>query len=317
MLISEKFLNPAAFIQIDLDGVWAVRKCYGLPEDDYYERDPVYEEGIPRFLELFKRKGIPASFFVVGRDAQAASKESTILQILKAGHEIGNHSYDHTLGLTRLSESEIRENISKAQGAIARIIERAGLGSEHHPVGFRSPGYDADERVLRAAADLGFLYDASLFPTWWGCVLRLMDAYISGRMPGGKRQYGYFSGGWKPLSPHRVKGTAALWELPVSVSPALRLPFHFGIAFARGFDYFRRCAEGYIRRGIPLLYLFHGIDFVDSRRLKLVPSRRGSSFFSQPIEEKLAFAERVLDYIAEGFAIERARNYAARLNDPV
>ena len=317
MLISERFLNPAAFIQIDLDGVWAVRKCYGLPEDEFLERDPVYVEGIPHFLELFKRKGIPASFFVVGRDAQVAAKEIIIGQIIKAGHEIGNHSYDHKLGMTSLSEPEIRENISKAQGAITGIMDRGGWGSEHHPVGFRSPGYDADERVLRAAAELGFLYDASLFPTWWGGAMRLMDAYISGRMLGGKRQYGSFGGGWKPLSPHRVKGTAALWELPVSVSPSLRLPFHFGIALTRGFDYFRRCAEGYIRRGIPLLYLFHGIDFVDARLLKLVPSQRGASFFQQPLEEKLAFAERILDFIAGHFSIQRARDYAARLNDPV
>jgi len=309
-------LNPAAFIQIDLDGIWAVRKCYGLPEDDYIERDPVYEEGVLRFLELFRRKGVPASFFVVGRDAQVAAKAPVIGQIAKAGHEIGNHSFDHTLGLTRLSELEIRDNISKAQSAITSLLEKGGWGKEHYPVGFRSPGYDADARVLHAAAELGFLYDSSIFPTWWGGAMRLMDAYISGRIFSGKRQYGTFAGGLKLLAPHRVKA-ADLWEFPVSVSPILRLPFHFGVAFLRGFDYFRRCADGYLRRGIPLLYLFHGVDFVDARHLMLVPSRRGASFFNQPIENKLAFAERIIDYIAGNFDVQRARDYLRRFNGSI
>ncbi len=302
-------MKPPAFIQVDLDGLWAVRRCYGAAEGDAFENDPVYEEGVPRFLTLFLRRKIPATFFIVGRDAQNPQKAQRIAQILDAGFEIGNHSFNHTLGLTRLSSEDIRADITRAQEAIVAAIESGGFGKEHYPVGFRAPGYDVDRRVLKILGELGFSYDASLFPTFWGFVMRWIDAYISGKIPYTKRQYGHFANGLKPLSPHPIRGIEGLYELPVSVSPVLRLPFHFGITAMRGFDYFRRCAQSYVKRGLPLVYLFHGIDFVDTRELQILPTKRGAGFFQKPIKEKLALADKILKFIGEHFEIRLARNW--------
>ena len=307
--IGEEELKPPAFIQMDLDGVWAIRKCYGLPEDQFLENDPVYEEGVPRFLDLLQARKIPASFFVVGRDAKIPKKVQTICRILKAGHEIGNHSNEHTLGLTKLSVEEIKKDITEAQNAISGAVKQSGFGAEHRPVGFRAPGYDADSRVLKILGDLGFLYDASLFPSWWGFVMRRIDSYLSGPFARKKRQYGSFKGGFESLKPHPIKQVSGLYELPVSVSPVFRLPFHFGIAAMRGFDYFRRAAQAYRKRNIPLLYLFHGIDFVETRGLALLPSTRGAVFFKIPIEQKTLLAEKILDFIRDNFEILRARDW--------
>lgn len=298
-----------AFIQMDCDGVWAVRECYGLPAGEYLENDPVYREGIPRFLELLKKRGIRASFFIVGRDARVPQKRDMIARVIGEGHEIGNHSDDHTLGLTRLPGEKIKTSISNAQNAIAGIISSSGFSMEHLPVGFRSPGYDCNQRVLRIALELGMRYDASLFPTWWGFVMRLMDGWISGRSPWRKSQYGSLTGGFQSLAPHVPHGIDGLMEIPVSVSPALRLPFHFGISLVRGFSHFHRNVEAYKKRNLPLLYLFHGIDLVDTRDLPLLPSRRGRGFFQVPLEKKIEFAERVLDELVEGFEIHRARDW--------
>jgi len=294
---------------MDLDGVWAIRKCYGLPEDRFLENDPVYEEGVPRFLDLLQKHKIPVSFFIVGRDAGILKKVQTIGSILKAGHEIGNHSYEHTLGLTKLSDEEIKKDISEAQKAIIRALEKSGFGAVHNPVGFRAPGYDADSRVLKILEDLGFLYDASIFPSWWGFIMRRIDAHLSGPYARKKRQYGSFKNGFESLKPHPIKQASGLYELPVSVSPVLRLPFHFGISVMRGFDYFRRASEGYKKRNIPLLYLFHGIDFVDTREVQILPSHRGRIFFKTPIEQRMAFAEKILDFIQDNFEILRARDW--------
>ena len=302
----EEELKPPAFIQMDLDGVWAIRKCYGLPEDQFLENDPVYEEGVLRFLDLLKERKIPASFFVVGRDSMIPKKVQIIGRILKAGHEIGNHSHKHTLGLTELSVEEIRKDITEAQSAISGAIEQSGFGAEHRPVGFRAPGYDADIRVLKILKDLGFSYDASLFPTWWGFIMRRIDAYLSGPYALKKRQYGSFKNGFESLKPHPIKHVPGLYELPVSVSPVLRLPFHFGIEIMRGFDFFRRTAGAYKKRNIPLLYLFHGIDFVETRNLALLPSNRGSGFFQIPIGQRTALAQKILDFIQDNFEILRA-----------
>ena len=302
-------MKPPAFIQMDLDGVWAIRRCYGLPEDRFLENDPVYEEGVPRFLDLLQVRKIPASFFVVGRDAKIPKKVETICRILKAGHEIGNHSYEHTLGLTKLSVEEIRKDITEAQSAIRGAIEQSGFGAEHRPVGFRAPGYDADSRVLKILCGLGFSYDASLFPSWWGFIMRRIDSYLSGPYARKKRQYGSFKNGFESLKPHPLSRASGLYELPVSVTPVFRLPFHFGIAAMRGFDYFRQAADGYRKRNVPLLYLFHGIDLVETRGLALLPSSRGAVFFQIPIEQRAALAQKILDFIQDNFEILRARDW--------
>ncbi|MBN1902799.1 polysaccharide deacetylase family protein [Candidatus Sumerlaeota bacterium] len=302
-------LPPAAFIQIDLDGVWAVRRCYGLDEGEYLENDPVYEEGIPRFLEILDRKDIKATFFVVGRDALIPKKKEIIWKILKAGHEVGNHSFNHTLGLTRLSDSEIREDIAKTQEALIEAARSQGYPSGWRPVGFRAPGYDIDIRILRILKEMGFLYDASLFPTYWGFLMRLIDGYISGRFFSGKRQYGSFRNGFQSLAPHEIEGIKGLYEIPVSVSPYLRLPFHFGISCIKGFSYFRRIAERFKKKGIPLLYLFHGVDFVDTENIQLLPGKRGQKFFSISYQSRLKMVEGILDYIRENFTIIKTCDY--------
>lgn len=302
-------MTNTAFIQIDLDGVWAVRRCYGMDEGGFLENDPVFEEGIPRFLDLLEKRDIKATFFVVGRDALIPKKIDMIGRILKAGHEIGNHSYNHTLGLTRLSDAKIREDIEKTQNALIEAATSQGYSKDFHPTGFRAPGYDVDIRVLKILKELGFLYDASLFPSYWGFLMRWIDAYISGRLFSGKRQYGCFMNGFKPPAPHAIGGMNGFFELPVSVSPVLRLPFHFGISCLKGFPYFRRIAEKYNKRGIPLLYLFHGVDFIDTRDIQLVPGKRGKKFFRVSLEDRIKMAERILDYISDNFTITRACDF--------
>ena len=302
-----------AFIQVDIDGAWAVRRCYGMPEEPYVENDPVYEQGIPRFLELFRKYGIPASFFVVGRDARIPQKQNRLYEILTQGHEIGNHSDNHTLGLTRLSSREIKLDIQNAQDSISKALLNKGFSKKQMPVGFRSPGYDTDQHLLRVVSELGFQYDATLFPSYWGFAMRGIDSYISGRLFGGKRQYGTFRNGMRSLSPHRIKGLENLLILPVTVSQKLRLPFHFGIVMKLGFSYFRRCIDSYLKKRIPVLYLFHGIDLVDTKDMQLLPSSRGAGFFKTDIKERIKTAEKVLSYIAEYFTITRARDFAASL----
>ena len=308
-------MNPAAFLHVDLDGIWAVRECYGLDAGTYYENDPVYSEGIDRFTELFSRKGIQGGFFVVGRDMQIDSKAKTIADLARSGHEIGNHSENHVLGLTRLSEKEIQHNISQAQDLIVNALDKYGADKNSHPKGFRSPGYDIDAKVANALTRLGFLYDSSLFPTGWGFLMRWIDAWISGRSPfsGKKSQYGGFSGFTKPLEPLlRKTRNGNLYEFPVSVSRTFRLPFHFGVSLNRGFSYFHKCAEAYRKKGIPLMYLFHGIDLVDTRGMKILPGSRGQGFFNMDIDKKLRMAEKILDYITEHFEVCRTKDWIER-----
>ena len=47
----------------------------------------------PQVLDVLKEYGVPATFFVLGKQAEA--NEETIRRIVSEGHALGNHTYDH------------------------------------------------------------------------------------------------------------------------------------------------------------------------------------------------------------------------------
>jgi peptidoglycan/xylan/chitin deacetylase (PgdA/CDA1 family) len=95
----------------------------------------------------FSVAGTPASFFIVGRDLRLAEKRDAASELLRQDFELGNHSFSHTIGLTRRSFGYLLKEISSTQRALR------ALGTDC--IGFRSPGYDVDARVLRAARQCG------------------------------------------------------------------------------------------------------------------------------------------------------------------
>jgi len=92
--------------------------------------DPRYT---PRILDILGEKHVPATFFVVGVNAE--ENVPLIQREYREGHTIGNHSYDHP-NIARLSPERVRLELSTT----LRIIERE-LG--HGTILFRPP-YNAD-----------------------------------------------------------------------------------------------------------------------------------------------------------------------------
>ncbi len=69
----------------------------------------------PMILDVLKKEGIRATFFVVG---SRAMKHPEIMQrIVAEGHVIGNHSYDHA-NLPKLTDAAFREQITKTDRVI-------------------------------------------------------------------------------------------------------------------------------------------------------------------------------------------------------
>ena len=75
--------------------------------------DPVWT---PRVLDVLKARGLKATFFVVGRNAE--DHPDLIRRIVAEGHEIGNHSYTHG-NLAEMPEWRQRLEL----GATERLIE--------------------------------------------------------------------------------------------------------------------------------------------------------------------------------------------------
>jgi len=306
--------RPVAFIQVDLDGLWAVRRCYGMagsPEQD----DPVYDLAVPALLELFDRLDIRATFFVVGADAQVAGKCRRLEAVVKQGHEIANHSMTHDLSLGVRDAGTVEREAAACQETLGRA-----LGVE--PRGFRAPGYGFSPQTVEALRRLNFWYDSSLFPTAWGGVMRWMDRWISRNRGGGKSQYGSRRGRRAPLHPYHpdpgrperaAAETADLWEIPVSVTRRMRLPFHGAVGYLLGRLWVDRAVSALTRKEGFLNYVCHGMDLVDGRSWPVTPTRRGRWLFADGERARLDFLDKTLRRIAERCEIQRADRWVEQM----
>lgn len=74
--------------------------------------DPVHT---PQVLDVLRRHGARATFFMVG--AQAARHPGLVARIAAEGHEIGNHSWDHP-SLPLLGGAAVTDQLRRAQAAL-------------------------------------------------------------------------------------------------------------------------------------------------------------------------------------------------------
>lgn len=310
-------MRPAGFLQVDVDGLWAVRRCYGRPERDTFVRDPCWNEGLPRLTETFQRAGTPASFFIVGRDLLLRGKREQAAELFRQDFELGNHSWSHTLGLTLRPFGFLLREIRRTDRALRALGAR--------PFGFRAPGYDVDARVLRAARQCGYLYDASVLPTMLGPAMRLADAWMARRWDPEKRQFGrmaYARAPRKPYFPLRHKlrkpahgfADSGILEIPVGTTPVLRLPMTAATLFSRDRRALGSLFERMASRGRPVLLLLHAIDGVDCRRPIVFDNRRSAlGGFNLSGEEKERRLRMIVEEFARHFAVERADHFARRV----
>lgn len=70
----------------------------------------------PQVLDILDRHQAHATFFMIG--ARVGGNEELLRRMHRAGHEIGNHSWDHP-DLTTLSPEDVEQEVAKTQAAIA------------------------------------------------------------------------------------------------------------------------------------------------------------------------------------------------------
>jgi len=83
----------------------------------------------PALLALLERYGLPATFFVTGERAEA--HPALVREILRRGHDVGNHSYSHDVLLMLRSRARLADEIHRTQV----LLERFGI----RPLAFRPP----------------------------------------------------------------------------------------------------------------------------------------------------------------------------------
>lgn len=103
---------------------------------------PLYE---PLLLDSLRRAGVRATFFCIGRNATAYPY--FVRDMVRDGHEIGNHTYHHI----RLNDADEATVLSEIQQANAVLQPLAGKPMVY----FRPPGGRFSPTVLRVMRQLG------------------------------------------------------------------------------------------------------------------------------------------------------------------
>lgn len=198
-----------------------------------------------RLLEILERRGVRATFFVLG---WLAERQPTLVQAVQAaGHEIASHGYAHRLTWQHSPDS-FRDDLRRAQCAIE---DATGVT----PVLFRAPAFSITRRCLWAPdvlAEAGFVADSSVFPLSW------------------HPEYGVPQASLVPF-----RHANGLIELPMSVVEAAgkRFPVSGG-AYFRLLLYpaYRALVRHLHRQGRPLLFYLHPWELDDA-----MPTLRGLS----------------------------------------
>jgi peptidoglycan-N-acetylglucosamine deacetylase len=290
--------RPLAHVSVDLDPIDTHLAGYGLSGE---RCDAIYRLAIPRLLEVFDRQQIRATFFVVARDAEA--QQPLWRELVARGHEIGSHSMTHPIPFATLPAADLERELVESR-------TRLSAASGQEVIGFRAPGWDVDARTLRAIAAAGYRYDASILPTPALLAGALMRLVLSG---GRARPDGI--GRLLRMSvtrprPHRRADANALWEFPVAVSRAVRLPFTHTLWYVAPAALCARIQRGLRRSGRPLSYMLHAADALAVDADAIDTRMRRHPGMGLSLADKLGLLEDRLAAIRSDFHV---MTYAAHL----
>jgi polysaccharide deacetylase family protein (PEP-CTERM system associated) len=125
--------------------------------EEWPELPSTLELNTRRLLDLFRRRDVKATWFVLGWCADRFPE--LIAEIAAQGHEVACHSYFHRR-VDSLDPEEFRRDTTRASEALIRATGR-------RPLGYRAPSWSINDSIpwaFEILAELGFEYDSSIFP---------------------------------------------------------------------------------------------------------------------------------------------------------
>jgi peptidoglycan/xylan/chitin deacetylase (PgdA/CDA1 family) len=207
-------------ISVDLDEWYHCRWATGSPHSRWkdtaaffrahYGSDrPSGELVAPtrRILELFARRGVRATFFILGE--VAGYYPELVREIAAAGHEIGCHGFHH-VDIDLLGPEGFRRELREGRDVLTQVVGRA-------PVGYRAPNLLLRDFMIPILREHGFVYDASV------CTSRGLLGKDFGHEHVATNPYRFRD----RFSVPDAAGDLA--EIPIPTVPVLRLPAATGI----------------------------------------------------------------------------------------
>lgn len=263
-------------MHVDLDGVSEIAEAWGwaVPEGP----DRLFESGLRAALDLFEEAGVRATLFAVARSLEEPRKRALLEEAVEAGHEIGSHTLTHP-DLRTLSREEKERELSMSR---RRLSSELGVPV----VGFRAPGYRIDRESLEVLAETGYRWDSSAFPT--SAFSRHLDVPVEAL-----------------TEPRAALDGLGIAELPLPDHRPSPVPFNPSYTILAGMPYFRWGARRVARRGLPMVLLFHLIDFAEPLPRGAVPGlkARAMTLSTHGQATKLARCRSILAELERRFEL--------------
>ena len=303
-------------ISVDVDSPIKLLKFHkiGNVVFDQGMLEKFYKTSWDRALEFFHSLGIKATFFVVGDELEGSEAiRDVVRRAHGAGHEIENHTYSHPFGLAGFPEDKIKEEITRCNEVIEKTTGVA-------PVGFRSPGYSVNSKVVNAAADLGLSYDSSGFWSILNPVLRIFHRQLFknglsnpdfGHVTRRLLQHPYFPSAGNWMVPD--EGARQFLELPFPRTNILGLPFYNNFNLWALPPYTNYVSEHIARP--YLMYLFHIIEFVDLSD-GLPEELAAHPNVNMSVREKMKRSAGIVSRLMERYELVCARPFVGSLLNP-
>lgn len=163
-----------------------------IPFSDWPACEQRVERNTLRLLDLFRQRGVEATFFVLGWVAERYP--DLVREIELRGHEVATHGYSHRL-ITHMTPEEFRADLLRSLEVLTPLVNQPVLG-------FRAPSFSLTRRTEWAAQILsaaGLRYDSSVYPLAFHPDYGIPDA---------------------PLVPYQI--SEGLTELPLSCAEVFR-----------------------------------------------------------------------------------------------
>src|SRR5687768_15963624 len=151
-------MNPPNALTVDVEDYFHVAALApSVPRDSWSSREQRVVGNTRRLLEIFEQFDVRATFFVLGWVAERYPQ--LVKDIAARGHEIACHGYSHRL-VYEQSPEEFYDETLRSKNLLEQINGSAVLG-------YRAASYSIVRESLWALdilAELGFMYDSSIFP---------------------------------------------------------------------------------------------------------------------------------------------------------
>lgn len=125
-----------------------------LNREDQSIPDQIYNEGLPRLLDVLSKYDVSSTFYFTGMFAEQSPESMEIVK--DHGHEIGCHGYDHSpsRAFDTLSLDEQIQELEKAKSAIGPVAGKIRS--------FRAPALRINNDTVHALERTGFATDSSV-----------------------------------------------------------------------------------------------------------------------------------------------------------